>query len=73
MSKVVELPVNSMNLSVPELCDSIKADNPSELICIGYIDGELMIRSANRLSRKDSLWLLEVARKWVLEPLDEMP
>lgn len=71
MSKVIEWPVSSINLTVPELCDSVKADNPSQLLCIGYIDGELMIRSANRMSRADSLWLLEVARLYVLQPLTE--
>jgi hypothetical protein len=70
---IIELPVNSVNLTVDQVCDAVKSEKPTALLCIGYIDGELMIRSANRLSRADSLWLLEVARRHVLEPLDEMP
>jgi hypothetical protein len=69
MSKVVELPVNSMKLTVSELCDSVKADKPSELMFIGYIDGDLMCRSANRMSRRDALWLLELAKLHILDPL----
>lgn len=67
MNKVIEIPVNSMNLTVEQLCDDLKKRELNELLCLGYIDGELLVRCANRLSRKDSLWLLEQAKLYILE------
>jgi hypothetical protein len=67
MSNVTSLPATT-TFTVEQALASAGQLNLSDVMVIGYEDSELVVRSS-RMDRKDALWLLEVARLWVLSPL----
>lgn len=63
-NKVIELPATE-TFEPEQAINSMLLQNCSDVLCIGYADGELVIRSS-RLSRAEALFLLEKAKTWAL-------
>jgi hypothetical protein len=62
---VISLPATES--FTPELALKSALDlEMSDVLCIGYLEDELVVRSS-RMSRADALFLLEKAKLWTLE------
>lgn len=62
--KVIELPA-STNFNPEQALHSMFSHDCSDVICIGYSNGELVVRSS-RMTRAEALFLLEQAKQWAL-------
>lgn len=60
MAEVVELGPNQ-NMTPEQALGIAARENPEEVLILGYIDGELYIRSSS-MNNKDALWILEQAK-----------
>lgn len=70
-NKVTKIPVNSCNMTVPELCDFVKENPPECLIVLGSGPNGLYFKASNRLNRGECLFHLELAKLHVLDLLDD--
>ena len=68
LAEILSLPA-SVNFNPQQALDSAKKFNFSDVMIIGYEDGDLVIRSS-RLSRAEALWLLECAKLHAMDTGD---
>lgn len=71
MSKIVQFPVTSCNLTPEELCDFVKRNKPDVMIAVGLMDGQLYFKASNAMDNQTALWILENAKLHVLGMLDK--
>ena len=63
-TKVIKLPA-STNFNAEQALNSMFSHDCSDVLCVGYSNGELVVRSS-RMSRAEALFLLEQAKQWAL-------
>lgn len=69
MNKVLPFPA-ATTMTPQQALDSAKALEPMDVLVIGYDqNGELLVRSS-RMDRKDALWLVEAAKRYVTGDLE---
>lgn len=59
-AQVIELGPNQ-NMTPEQALGISLREKPEEVLILGYIDGELYIRSSS-MNNKDALWILEQAK-----------
>lgn len=71
LAEITKLPPTA-NYNVEQALDSMKGygDRLSDVVIIGYVDGELVVRSS-RLSRAEALWIIEFAKLHAMNMLPE--
>lgn len=58
----------SSTLTVDQALDSAKQRGPKDVVVVGVTeDGDLITRSS-RMTRAEALWIIEQARRWLLDP-----
>ena len=62
--KVIELPA-STNFNAEQALNSMLSRYCSDVLCVGYSNGELVVRSS-RMTRAEALFLLEQVKQWAL-------
>lgn len=63
---VIALPA-STNFKPEQALQSALQLDMSDVLVIGYVDGELVTRSSH-MTRAEALWLIEKAKQWVMTP-----
>jgi hypothetical protein len=66
LAEIISLPA-SVNYNPQQALASLEGfgDRLTDVMVIGYVDGDLVCRSS-RLSRAEALWLLEHAKDWAM-------
>ena len=73
MTNIRDLPVSN-NFSVIQALDSAKKEaesgNLQDVIVIGYDATGCLISRSSKMDRKSALWMIEMARAYILNPED---
>lgn len=69
MSNVVHLP-SSAAFTVEQALDNSKTKDLKEVVVLGIDQNGDLFMNTSRMSRKDALWIMEIARLWTLQGRD---